>query len=151
MRGRWLLAGVAASVALSAGAGLPAAGAGGRHAAPVRAAGSGLSAVIRRTEHGIPHIESSTFAGAGYGYGYAAGYNRYLGEVGGTTGVPDKTCRGKPWVRPITEMEAWRRLYQLILLASGDVAIDGIAEAQPPTPALGGGGAALDPQAIAEG
>jgi acyl-homoserine-lactone acylase len=234
MRGRWLLAGVAASVALSAGAALPAVGAGGRHAAPVRAAGSGLSAVIRRTEHGIPHIEANSFAGAGYGYGYAfaqdnlcvmaedyvtvegersrffgpdgtyqqrgngitssnlnsdffwqkiidahvvenllaqpaptgpkpelrdglrgyvAGYNRYLADVGGTNGVPDKTCRGKPWVRPITETEAWRRVYQLILLASSGVAVDGIGEAQPPTPSLSGGGsgAALDPQAIAQG
>src|SRR3989442_15032433 len=71
MRGRWLLAGVAASVVLSAGAALPAAGAGGRHAVPVRSAASDLSVTIRRTENGIPHIEASTFAGAGYGYGYA--------------------------------------------------------------------------------
>src|SRR5882724_6422241 len=71
MRGRWLLAGVAAILALGAGAALPAAGAGGRHAVSVRAAASDLSATIRRTENGIPHIEAGTFAGAGYGYGYA--------------------------------------------------------------------------------
>src|ERR1700761_5603473 len=35
------------------------------------AAADGLSAVIRRTEHGIPHIEASSWAGLGYGYGYA--------------------------------------------------------------------------------
>ena len=28
-------------------------------------------ATIRRTAHGIPHIEASSFAGLGYGYGYA--------------------------------------------------------------------------------
>ncbi len=27
--------------------------------------------MIRRTEHGIPHIEASSWAGLGYGYGYA--------------------------------------------------------------------------------
>src|SRR5207244_11403110 len=71
MRGTRLLAGVAATLALGAAAALPAAGAGRRHATRVHSAASGLSAVISRTENGIPHIESSTFAGAGYGYGYA--------------------------------------------------------------------------------
>ncbi len=65
--------------------------------------------------------------------GYVAGYNRYLSSVGGAKGVPDPTCRGKPWVHPITEADAWRRFYQLVELASGDVAIPGIAEAQPPS------------------
>ena len=176
-----------------------------------------FSAVIRRTEHGIPHIQASSWGGLGYGYGYAfaqddicpmaedyvtvngersryfgpngsyeqrgngftvnnlssdffwqqikdshlidnlvaqppprglepqaretvagyvAGYNRYLSDVGGTNGVSDPTCRGKSWVRPITTQDAYLRFYQLIELASGDVAIDGIASAQPPTPAL---------------
>src|SRR5437016_1299311 len=44
--------------------------------------------------------------------GYVAGYNRYLSDVGGTNGVPDSTCRGKPWVRPIAEADAYRRFYQ---------------------------------------
>jgi acyl-homoserine-lactone acylase len=177
----------------------------------------GYSAVIRRTEHGIPHITAKTFGGLGYGFGYAfaqddlctmaedyvtvegerskyfgpdgtyyqggngvtvnnldsdfffqqikdshiigrllakppplgpkgevkqavrgyvAGYNRYLQDVGGANGVPDPTCRGKAWVRPITVQDAYLRFYQLVELASGDVVIPGIAEAQPPTPAL---------------
>jgi acyl-homoserine-lactone acylase len=177
-----------------------------------------LSTVIRRTEYGIPHIQSSNWGGLGYGFGYAfaqdnictmaedyvtvdaqrsrffgpngtyyqggngvtannldsdffwqeiidshvidhllslspplglepaakqavagyvAGYNRYLADVGGSKGVSDPTCRGKPWVRPITQADAYLRFYQLVELASGDVAIDGIAEAQPPTPPLG--------------
>jgi acyl-homoserine-lactone acylase len=66
--------------------------------------------------------------------GYVAGYNRYLKDVGGTNGVADPTCRGKPWVRPITEMDAYLRFYQLVLLASQSVAIDGIGGAQPPGP-----------------
>jgi acyl-homoserine-lactone acylase len=168
--------------------------------------------VIRRTEFGIPHIESKSFEGAGEGYGYAfaqddlctiandyitvdaersrffgpseeyeqrgnavsvtnvnsdfffqqiidsgviekllntppplgpkpevkelvngyvAGYNRYLESVGGSAGVPDARCRGAAWVRPITTVDVYRRFYQLIELASGDVVISGIAEAAP--------------------
>lgn len=67
--------------------------------------------------------------------GYVEGYNRYLRETG-VDNLPDKSCRGKPWVRPIEEIDAYRRFYQLALLASAGVAIDGIGGAQPPTPAL---------------
>jgi acyl-homoserine-lactone acylase len=62
--------------------------------------------------------------------GYVAGYNRYLRDTG-VDNLPDPTCRGKPWVREITEMDAYRRFYQLGLLASQGVVIDGIAEAEP--------------------
>jgi acyl-homoserine-lactone acylase len=88
--------------------------------------------------------------------GYVAGYNRYLRDVGGTKGVSDATCKGKPWVRPITEADAYRRFYQLTELASADVVINGIAEAAPPAgvasaASRGSAGASLDPQAIATG
>jgi acyl-homoserine-lactone acylase len=66
--------------------------------------------------------------------GYVAGYNRYLKDVGGSNGIADPSCRGKPWVRPITSADAYLRFYQLVLLASQSVAIDGIGSAQPPTP-----------------
>ena len=39
------------------------------------------------------------------------------------------------WVKPISALDAYRRFYQLGLLASQSVAIDGIAGATPPTPA----------------
>ncbi|MEA2392065.1 MAG: acyl-homoserine-lactone acylase, partial [Solirubrobacteraceae bacterium] len=65
--------------------------------------------------------------------GYVAGYNRYLRAAGGFRHLPDRICRGKPWVRPISIRDAYLRFYQLVLLASGDVAIDGIASATPPT------------------
>jgi acyl-homoserine-lactone acylase len=209
MRRACALAGVVAGVVLALSA-LPALAV--RHHRP-----SPFAAVIRRTAHGIPHIQASTYTGIGYGYGYAfaqdnictiaedyvtvdaqrsrffgpsgsyvqggngissnnlnsdlfwkqvidarvierrlaqpppkgpkpavrdvmrgyvAGYNRYLADVGGTNGVPDRACRGKPWVRPIAQADAYRRLYQLVLLASSGIAIDGIAGAQPPTPSL---------------
>ena len=51
---------------------------------------------------------------------------RYLRETG-VDDIPDPRCRGKAWVRPITELDAYRRFYQLALLASSGVAIDGIA------------------------
>ena len=82
--------------------------------------------------------------------GYVAGYNRYLHDIGGSSGVPDLTCRGKAWVRPISEMDAYLRFYQLVELASGDVAIDGIAEAQPPTPPLSLPGGRPDLQQTAQ-
>ena len=84
--------------------------------------------------------------------GYVKGYNRYLASVGGSKGVPDPRCRGKSWVRPITVQDVYRRLYQLIELASGDVVIQGIAEAAPPTPPLStsSSSASLSPQRTAK-
>jgi acyl-homoserine-lactone acylase len=81
--------------------------------------------------------------------GYVKGYNRYLASVGGSRGVPDPRCRGASWVRPITAAEVYRRFYQLIELASGDVVIQGIAEAAPPTPATSLG-STLTPQRTAQ-
>jgi acyl-homoserine-lactone acylase len=66
--------------------------------------------------------------------GYVKGYNRYLKDIGGAANIPDPACRGAEWVRPITEKDAFLRYYQLVLLASQSVAIDGIGAAQPPGP-----------------
>ena len=66
--------------------------------------------------------------------GYTAGWNRYLADVGGPAGIRDPACHNAAWVHPLTEIEVYRRLYQLLLLASQGVAIGGIAQAQPPTP-----------------
>ena len=68
--------------------------------------------------------------------GYVAGYNRWLRDTG-VDNIADPTCRGKPWVKPIEEIDAYRRFYQLALLASSGVAIDGIASAQPLVPGPG--------------
>ncbi len=64
--------------------------------------------------------------------GYVAGYNEQLRRIGGAAGVTDPACKGEEWVRPITTADAYRRFYQLALLASSGVAIDGIAGAVPP-------------------
>jgi acyl-homoserine-lactone acylase len=65
--------------------------------------------------------------------GYVAGYNRYLRSIGGPSGIKDPACHGKPWVHPITVEDAYLRFYQLVLLASSDVLIPGIAGATPPS------------------
>jgi acyl-homoserine-lactone acylase len=71
--------------------------------------------------------------------GYVAGYNRYLEDIGGVDGISDPRCAGEAWVRPIEEMDVYRRFYQLASLASTGVAIDEIGGAAPPHPSLGGG------------
>jgi acyl-homoserine-lactone acylase len=59
--------------------------------------------------------------------GYVAGYNDWLAH----NKITDPACAGKPWVHPIEEIDAYRRFYQLALLASAGVAIDGIGSAAP--------------------
>ena len=63
--------------------------------------------------------------------GYAAGYNRFLSDIGGVDNISDPTCRGAAWVHPITPLEVYRRFYALDLLASQGVAVDGIGNAAP--------------------
>ena len=65
--------------------------------------------------------------------GYVAGYNAYLRETG-VDNLPDPRCRGAEWVRPIKEIDAYRRFFQLGILASSGAAIDGIANAEPALP-----------------
>jgi acyl-homoserine-lactone acylase len=111
------------------------------------------SGIVPRLAHRKPPLGPSKDLRQGV-RGYVAGYNAYLRHVGGRKGIKDPACHGKKWVHPITVNDAYLRFYQLVLLASSDVVIPGIAEAQPPT---GGGGSApaLDPQRagrlIAEG
>src|SRR5215212_6380967 len=180
-------------------------------ATAAEAAAPGYKVTVRRTAHGIPHIQANDFASLAYGYGqafaednicviadsyvtvrgerskyfgpsgsysfrgngtapnnlnsdffyrkiiaartvekliaepppagpvpeieeavrgYVAGYNDWLAATG-VDRIPDPACRGKEWVRPIEEIDAYRRFYQLALLASAGVAIDGIGGAAP--------------------
>jgi acyl-homoserine-lactone acylase len=71
--------------------------------------------------------------------GYVAGYNRYLEDIGGADGIGDPRCAGAEWVRPIDEIDVYRRFYQLASLASTGIAIDEIGGATPPTPPVGSG------------
>ena len=62
--------------------------------------------------------------------GYVKGYNEYLRETG-VNNLPDERCRGANWVRPIRKIDAYRRFFQLGILASSGAAISGIATAEP--------------------
>ena len=72
--------------------------------------------------------------------GFAAGYNAYLKR----TARPDSRCRR--YVRPITALDVYRRIYQLSLRASSANFRNEIVAAEPPS---GGASAArVDPQAF---
>jgi len=64
--------------------------------------------------------------------GFAAGYNAYLRKTGRSK-LPDPTCRGKSWVRPITTLDIYRRFYQLGLRASSGNFLGEIVSAAPPS------------------
>jgi acyl-homoserine-lactone acylase len=64
--------------------------------------------------------------------GYVAGYNDYLASVGGTGGVPDTTCRGQAWVKPITELDAYLVAYQFGDMNGLSSEPNALATAQPP-------------------
>jgi acyl-homoserine-lactone acylase len=64
--------------------------------------------------------------------GYVAGYNHYLASVGGPRGVPDPTCRGRAWVRPVTMLDAYLLVYQLVDLEGLASNPGALANAQPP-------------------
>ncbi|HEY2580006.1 MAG TPA: penicillin acylase family protein [Streptosporangiaceae bacterium] len=65
--------------------------------------------------------------------GYAAGYNGYLASVGGTKGVPNPVCRGKAWVKPITTLDVYLRMYQISEMEGQDADPAAISTAQPPS------------------
>ncbi|GAA4635957.1 hypothetical protein GCM10023196_083700 [Actinoallomurus vinaceus] len=64
--------------------------------------------------------------------GYVAGYNRYLRDTG-VSRLPDPTCRGAAWVRPMTELDVYRDLYHVTQLEGAQQAIQQIATATPPS------------------
>lgn len=62
--------------------------------------------------------------------GYVAGYNRFLKDAG-ADGIP-AACRGKAWVRPITDDDMLRLNEKQMLLASSLNLAPAIANAAPP-------------------
>ncbi|MFD7665834.1 penicillin acylase family protein [Streptomyces sp. NPDC059788] len=63
--------------------------------------------------------------------GYVQGYNRYLRETG-KDGISDPACRGKAWVRPITELDVYRHLHAIATVVGTGGVMDGITKARPP-------------------
>ncbi len=106
----------------------------------IKDAGTVQKLVRRRAPHGPSKIVRDTVKG------FAAGYNAYLRRTGRDR-LPDPTCRGRHWVRPITALDMYRRFYQLGLRASSGNFLEEIVAARPPS---GGASAArtADPQAF---
>ncbi len=63
--------------------------------------------------------------------GYVKGYNAWLTKTG-VNKIQDSTCKGKPWVKKITPLDAYLRFYELATMAGSGAAVDGIANAAPP-------------------
>ncbi|MFC0508226.1 acylase [Micromonospora costi] len=64
--------------------------------------------------------------------GFAAGYNSYLRRVGAAK-LSDPACRGRGWVRPLTELDVWRTTWASMVRAGSAAVLDGIVAAAPPT------------------
>ncbi len=73
--------------------------------------------------------------------GYVAGYNYYLARIG-VANLPDRRCRGQPWVRPITEQDVYLRALHTTMMTTSRwigpivdaVAPGEAAGAAPPSP-----------------
>lgn len=63
--------------------------------------------------------------------GYVTGFNRYLTKTG-VANLPDERCRGAAWVRPITEIDVWRRVHQVASITGGEGLQEPVVAAQPP-------------------
>ncbi|MGC5020299.1 acylase [Micromonospora sp. DT47] len=63
--------------------------------------------------------------------GFVAGYNAQLRRAP----VTDPKCAGKPWLRPLTELDIWRTAWASMVRASSRALLDGIVAATPPTAA----------------
>ncbi|SFM74700.1 penicillin acylase family protein [Variovorax sp. OV329] len=79
--------------------------------------------------------------------GYVAGYNRYLQDTG-PNGLPE-ACRGKPWVRPMTQADL-SRTTELSMIQGGLAALAGaVMAAEPPAAKTASAQPAVDPQQAA--
>lgn len=76
--------------------------------------------------------------------GYVKGYNAYLKEVGADN-LSDVTCKGKPWVKPISTQDVYLRFIELGTMAGLGVAVDGTANAAPPVSGASVSSASADP------
>lgn len=60
--------------------------------------------------------------------GWAAGFNRFLREGK----ITDPACKGAPWLRPVTEMDVYRRGHALAMLGGSGMVTDQITGAEAP-------------------
>ncbi|WP_031470157.1 penicillin acylase family protein [Sciscionella sediminilitoris] len=65
-------------------------------------------------------------------HGFAQGYNKYL--AGGR--VTDPACKGKPWLRPISDLDVYTHAYALAVVTGSGAAAEGMIGAAPPSGAV---------------
>ncbi len=63
--------------------------------------------------------------------GFVAGYNHHLRRTG-VDRLTDPACRGRAWVRPLTELDIWRTSWASMVRAGSRAVLDGIVAAAPP-------------------
>lgn len=81
--------------------------------------------------------------------GYVAGYNRYLQDAG-PNGLPE-ACRGKPWVRPMTQADLARTTEMSMIQGGIGALAAAVLAAEPPAAGTRTSAAAVElPQAVAE-
>ena len=78
--------------------------------------------------------------------GYVKGYNAWLGK--NKSKIQDSTCSGKPWVKKITPLDAYLRFYELSTMAGSGAAVDGIANAVPPSADMTSAPAGASPSSL---
>ncbi len=64
--------------------------------------------------------------------GYAAGYNRWLADVG-VDNIPDARCAGAEWVRDLNHIDLLAYYLAFGLQGSGSVFVDAVGSAAPPS------------------
>jgi acyl-homoserine-lactone acylase len=80
--------------------------------------------------------------------GYVAGYNRYLQDAIAAGTVPD-SCRGKPWLQPMTLSDMLRGTEQSMILGGLGAFADAVLAAERPPPGARTGAADVEPQVAA--
>ncbi len=78
----------------------------------------------------LPYPQGPSQEGLEAAKGYAAGYDAYLKQIGGASGVTNPACKGAAWVKKISPLDVWLRIYQIDDLA-GNSALGPEAEANP--------------------
>ena len=94
-----------------------------------------LDAELVEHELALPAPLGPTAATRELVQGYVLGYNRYLSDTG-VDNLPDPRCRGREWVRPITEQDIWlRAMHWNMWRSSGGMVTQIVAAAPPPASA----------------
>ena len=84
--------------------------------------------VFKQSEEGFLSLPEELRDGI---VGYAAGYNRYLDDVG-PGGLPD-ACRGQSWVKPITHIDLLAYYLHIGQFGSGYALVAEVGNAAPPS------------------